>query len=598
MDRNNVEEKYKWNLKLIYKDEEQFNKDYNTVKNKINEFEKNEKIMNDNAETFYNTINEYFNISRMLEKLMSYTNLLFDEDTSNNKNQALKGKVEKLYNTYIEKSYFISSNILKKEYTEIEKYYKEIPDLKKYEIIIKNEYRYKEHTLSDSEEKLLSNISKMLNNNYETYELLKDSDLKYGKIINENNEEIEVSENNYSILIESKNRETRKKAFKKLYEVYKQYANSFASLLSGNITENNTISKIKKYDSTLEWCLYKDEVNAEVYDNLINTVEDNLDALYNYYNIKKELLKLDELHLYDIYVTIIDNYNKKYPFEEAKETVFKALNVLGDDYISILKKGIEDRWIDVYPTRNKRTGGYSGGCYDTNPYILLNYQDKYNDMSTLAHEAGHSMHSYYARSNNEYQYGDYTIFVAEVASTVNELLLAKYLLKESKDNNEKLAILDKLMNLYKSTIFRQTMFAKFEKEIYEAAQNDTVLTSEYLCNKYYEINKKYFGEDVIVDEEIKYEWERIPHFYYNFYVYKYATGLSAATQIVENILSGKENAVENYKEFLKCGSKKNPIESLKLAGVDLNNPEVVKTALEMFDDICKEFKKIYKENLE
>ena len=598
MDRNNVEEKYKWNLKLIYKDEEQFNKDYNTVKNKINEFEKNEKIMNDNAETFYNTINEYFNISRMLEKLMSYTNLLFDEDTSNNKNQALKGKVEKLYNTYIEKSYFISSNILKKEYTEIEKYYKEIPDLKKYEIIIKNEYRYKEHTLSDSEEKLLSNISKMLNNNYETYELLKDSDLKYGKIINENNEEIEVSENNYSILIESKNRETRKKAFKKLYEVYKQYANSFASLLSGNITENNTISKIKKYDSTLEWCLYKDEVNAEVYNNLINTVEDNLDALYNYYNIKKELLKLDELHLYDIYVPIIDNYNKKYPFEEAKETVFKALNVLGDDYISILKKGIEDRWIDVYPTRNKRTGGYSGGCYDTNPYILLNYQDKYNDMSTLAHEAGHSMHSYYARSNNEYQYGDYTIFVAEVASTVNELLLAKYLLKESKDNNEKLAILDKLMNLYKSTIFRQTMFAKFEKEIYEAAQNDTVLTSEYLCNKYYEINKKYFGEDVIVDKEIKYEWERIPHFYYNFYVYKYATGLSAATQIVENILSGKENAVENYKEFLKCGSKKNPIESLKLAGVDLNNPEVVKTALEMFDDICKEFKKIYKENLE
>ena len=598
MDRNNVEEKYKWNLKLIYKDEEQFNKDYNTVKNKINEFEKNEKIMNDNAETFYNTINEYFNISRMLEKLMSYTNLLFDEDTSNNKNQALKGKVEKLYNTYIEKSYFISSNILKKEYTEIEKYYKKIPDLKKYEIIIKNEYRYKEHTLSDSEEKLLSNISKMLNNNYETYELLKDSDLKYGKIINENNEEIEVSENNYSILIESKNRETRKKAFKKLYEVYKQYANSFASLLSGNITENNTISKIKKYDSTLEWCLYKDEVNAEVYNNLINTVEDNLDALYNYYNIKKELLKLDELHLYDIYVPIIDNYNKKYPFEEAKETVFKALNVLGDDYISILKKGIEDRWIDVYPTRNKRTGGYSGGCYDTNPYILLNYQDKYNDMSTLAHEAGHSMHSYYARSNNEYQYGDYTIFVAEVASTVNELLLAKYLLKESKDNNEKLAILDKLMNLYKSTIFRQTMFAKFEKEIYEAAQNDTVLTSEYLCNKYYEINKKYFGEGVIVDEEIKYEWERIPHFYYNFYVYKYATGLSAATQIVENILSGKENAVENYKEFLKCGSKKNPIESLKLAEVDLNNSEVVKTALEMFDDICKEFKKIYKETLE
>ena len=258
-----------------------------------------------------------------------------------------------------------------------------------------------------------------------------------------------------------------------------------------------------------------------------------------------------------------------------------------------LLKAKEERWIDVYPTKNKRTGGYSSGCYDTNPYILLNYQDKYNDMSTLAHEAGHSMHSYYTVHNNPYQYGDYAIFVAEVASTVNELLLAKYLLKESKNNEEKMFILDNLMTLFKSTIYRQTMFAEFEQDIYKDAENDIPLTADYLSNKYYDLNKKYFGENVVVDEEIKYEWARIPHFYYNFYVYKYATGLSAACHIVNDILSGKDNAVENYKEFLKCGRTKTPLESLKVAGVDLTKKEVIESAIKMFDETIEEFKQVY-----
>ena len=593
MDRNQIEEKYKWDLTKIYKNIDEFNEDFNKALKEIEEFNKYETIMDNSAKDFYNTLNKYFEISRTIEKLSVYTHLLFDENTGNNKNQALSGKVSNLYDKFTKVTFFITPTILKKDYKEIEEYYKEEPKLLDYEIILKNEYRYKNHTLSDIEEKLLSNISEMLNNNYETYELLKDSDLTFGNIHNETGDLVELTCSNYSVYIESSNRTVRKEAFDTLYKTYEQFSNTFASTIYGNIKENITISRIKKYNSVLEWCLYPDEVDETIYNNLIKTVNDNLNILFKYYDLKKELLALDELHLYDIYTPIVKDYNKKYPFEEAKETVFKALSVLGNDYIEILKKGIENRWIDVYPTKNKRTGGYSSGCYDTNPYILLNYQDKYNDMSTLAHEAGHSMHSYYTRHNNPYQYGDYAIFVAEVASTVNELLLAKYLLKVSKSKEEKLFILDNLMTLFKSTIYRQTMFAEFEQDVYKDAENDITLTSDYLSEKYYKLNQTYFGKNVVVDDSIKYEWARIPHFYYNFYVYKYATGLSAACHIVNDILSGKTNAVENYKKFLKCGRTKTPLESLKIAGVDLTKKEVIESAIKIFDETIEEFKDIH-----
>ncbi len=594
MDRNQIEEQYKWDLTKIYKNIEEFNKDYEEVLKQIEEFKKNENIMSTSAINFYNTLKEYFEISRKIEKISVYSHLLFDEDKSNNDNQALNAKATTLSDKFIKASFFVTPTILKKDYKEIEAYYKEVPELLDYEIILKNEYRYKEHTLSDIEEKLLSSISKILNNNYETYELLKDSDLTFANIHDENGNLVELTESNYSIYIESQNREVRKEAFITLYKTYKQFINTFAATIYGNIKENITIAKLRKYPSTINWCLFPDEVDESIYNNLIKIINENFDILFKYYDLKKELLSVDELHLYDIYTPIVKNYEGKYPFDEAKETVLKALSILGDDYIEILTKGIKDRWIDVYPTKNKRTGAYSSGCYDTAPYILLNYQDKYNDMSTLAHEAGHSMHSYYTRTNNPYQYGDYSIFVAEVASTVNELLLAKYLLKTSQNNDEKLFILDNLMTLFKSTIYRQVMFAEFEQDIYKDAEQDIPLTADYLSNKYYELNKKYFGKNVIVDDEIRYEWARIPHFYYNFYVYKYATGLSAACHIVNDIISGKENAVENYKNFLKCGKTKTPLESLKLAGVDLSKKEVIESAIKMFNETIEEFKKIYK----
>ncbi|MDD5826819.1 MAG: oligoendopeptidase F [Bacilli bacterium] len=595
MDRNAIDEKYKWDLTQIFKSTEEFEECYKKAETLIEDFKKYENIMGENAKKFYETINTYYEISRVLDKLYTYTSLLSDTDTSNNTYQSLKIKVSNLLDKWSKASFFITPTILKKEYPEIEKYYEEEPKLKDYEIILKREFRYKEHTLSDEEEKLLSNLTKMLNNNYQTYELLKDSDLTFGTILDEAQKEVVLTESNYSIYIESKDRRVRKDAFKTLYQTYKQFINSFASTLSGNINENITIAKIKKYNSTIEWCLYHDELDETIYTNLINTVSNNMNILYKYYSLKKEILNLDELHLYDIYTPIVKDFNKDYPYEEAKETVLKALSILGEDYISTLTKGLENNWVDVYPSPSKRTGGYSGGSYDTAPYILLNYQEKYNDMSTLAHEAGHSMHSYYTRKNNSYQYGDYSIFVAEVASTTNEILLAKYLLKTSNNKEEKLFILDNLMNLFKATIYRQTMFAEFEQAIYKDAENDIPLTADYLSEKYYTLNQKYFGSDVVIEKEIQYEWARIPHFYYNFYVYKYATGLSAACHIANDILSGKENAVENYKSFLKCGSKKNPIDSLKLAGVDLTKKEVVESAINMFNDTIDEFKNLTEE---
>ncbi len=595
MNRDTIDAKYKWDLTQIFKSTKEFEECYKKAENLIEDFKKYENIMGENAKNFYETINTYYEISRILDKLYAYTSLLSDTDTSNNTYQSLKIKVSNLLDKWSKASFFVTPTILKKNEQEIEKYYIEEPKLKDYEIILKREFRYKEHTLSDEEEKLLSNLTKMLNNNYQTYELLKDSDLTFGIILDENEKEVELTESNYSIYIESKDRRVRKDAFQTLYKSYKQFSNSFASTLSGNINENITISRIKKYNSTIEWCLYPDELDETIYNNLIDTVSNNMNILYKYYSLKKEMLKLDQLHLYDIYTPLIKNFEKKYSYEEAKETVLKALSILGEDYISTLEKGLENNWVDVYPSSSKRTGGYSGGSYDTEPYILLNYQEKYNDMSTLAHEAGHSMHSYYTRTNNSYQYGNYSIFVAEVASTTNEILLAKYLLKTSNNREEKLFVLDNLMNLFKATIYRQTMFAEFEQAIYKDAENDIPLTADYLSKKYYELNKKYFGSDVVIEKEIQYEWTRIPHFYYNFYVYKYATGLSAACHIANDILSGKENAVENYKSFLKCGNKKNPIDSLKLAGVDLTKKEVVESSINMFNETIDEFKKLINE---
>ena len=589
-DRKDIDKKYTWNLDVIYSNTTEFDKDYDLVIDKINSLKKYENTMMDNSDNFYDSIRLSFEIERLIDKLYCYVNLSFDLDTSNNNKQELCEKISNLRSKYSENSYFIVPSILKNDYSVIEKYIKENPLIKNYEISIREIYRYKKHILSDAEEKLLSSISKMIGNSYDTYELFKDCDMSFDSIEDENGKKVELNNSNYSLYIESKDRRVRKDTFNTLYKEYKKYTNTFASLISSNMKELSTLAKINKYNSAIEMSLFADDVDIKVYNNLIDSVHKHINYIYDYYKLKKDILNLDDIHLYDVYVPIGNILDKKYSYEEAKEIILKVLEVFGDEYITKVKEALDNRWIDVYPTKNKRTGGYSGGSYDTYPYILLNYQDKYNDMSTLIHEMGHSMHSYYSRNYNDYQNSEYRIFVAEVASTVNELLLSHYLLEHSSDVEEKKYILNNLMELYRATIYRQTMFAEFERDIYSIIDNDGALTADKLSNMYYDLNKFYFGDGVVVDDEIRYEWERIPHFYYDFYVYKYATGLSAATAIVKGILDKKESAVENYIDFLKCGSRLSPIESLKVAGVDLTNSSVADTALDEFKNILDMYK--------
>ena len=590
MDRENASEVYRWDLSRIYSSLDSFRKDMDEVNSKILEFTKYEDIKYD-ENSLYDVINLTLDVNRKLDKLESYVSLLCDEDTRINEHQALSQEVANLYSKYVKTSYFVSPSILKMDYSEVEDFYKKNERLKEYEIYLQEMFRYKEHTLSNNEEKLLANLSKAFGNNYDTYELLKDSDLVFPDF-KVDGKEYPLNGTKYSLYVEDDNRDIRKGAFTTLYGVYKQYKNVFANLLLSNIKEEEAEAKIYKYDGAIEESLYRDQINISIHNNLVNVIHDKMNVLHKYYDLKKEVLGLDELHLYDVYTNLVNNDTFKYPFDDAKETVIKALSILGDKYIEILKKGINDRWIDVYPGKGKRTGGYSGGSYDTNPYILLNYQDKYDDMSTLAHELGHSMHSYYARNNNPYQYGYYSIFVAEVASTVNELLLAKYVINNSKDKQEKLFIINRMMELFRATIFRQTMFSEFERIIYKKVANDEPVTADILSDVYYKLNKEYFGSNVFIDNEIGYEWERIPHFYYNFYVYKYATGLSAAASIVTRLLDGTLKP-DDYINFLKCGKSKSPLDSLKIAGVDLSEPKVVEEAIKMFDDLISEFKELY-----
>ena len=546
----------------------------------------------DSASNLLNYIEYSEKTERLLYKLYFYAHLNSDSDTTNTNYQKMQKLISDLMNEYSELGSYITPLFMKNDYSLIEKYYIEEPKLKEHEFNFKDMYRYQEHTLNEEQEKMLSILSNSFSNPSHTYEALTDSDMEYGIIEDELGNKIQMTDSNYSKYISSKNRKVRKSAFDLMYDTYASFKNTITSTYNGDIDTNIALAKIKNYNSAREAALFGDNVTTDIYDNLIDTVSDNLDVLYKYYDLKKQVLKLEELHLYDIYADLIEVESDTYEFEEAKDLVIKSLSVLGDDYITNLKRAFKDKWIDIYNNKGKRGGAYSSGFYDTNPYVLLNYEKKLEDVSTLAHELGHSMHTYYSCENNDYQYSSYNIFVAEVASTVNELLLSKYMLKNSTSNKEKLYILNRLMELFKSTIFRQTMFAEFERDIYFKRENKEALTNDVLCDKYYELNKKYFGPDVIVDEKIKYEWERIPHFYYNFYVYKYATGLSAACYIVDGILNNKPNALENYLKFLKLGGSMYPVDELKIAGVDITSPEVIKSAINMFDQTIEEFKSL------
>ncbi len=594
IERSAVEEKDKWDLTPIYPNDEAWYSDLEKAKEEIKKVSNYTNLL-DNASNLLEYITYDVKTERLLYRLYYYAHLNSDADTTDTGYQKMFKLINDVINEYNELGSYITPLFMETDYSVIEKYYEEEPNLKKYEFNIQKIYRYQKHTLSKEQEKMLSILSNCFSNPENTYDSLTDADLTFGRIVDEEGNEVELTDSNYSKYISSKNRQVRKDAFDLMYKTYSSYKNTITSTYNGDIDTNIALAKIRNYNSAREASLFADNVTTDIYDNLIDTVSKNLNVLYKYYDLKKEILKLDELHLYDIYADLIKVETDTYEFEDAKDLVLKSLSILGNEYTDTLKKAFNERWIDIYNNKGKRSGAYSSGFYDTNPYILLNYEKQLRDVSTLAHELGHSMHTYYSCQNNPYQYSSYSIFVAEVASTVNELLLNKYMLKNSNKKEEKLYILNRLMELFKGTIFRQTMFAEFERDMYEKRENKEALTNDILCDVYYELNKKYFGPNVVVDEEIKYEWERIPHFYYGFYVYKYATGLSAACYIVDGILSGKKNALENYLAFLKTGGSMYPVDELKVAGVDISNPKVIESAIHMFDEIIEEFKNLINE---
>ena len=592
--REEIDVKDQWDLRKIFREENDFEKFYKLTKKLIEDFKKYESHVMDNAKTFYEVLLADQEISRRIEKLYCYASMMSDQDVSNNPNQERLGRVMILYDLACKNTYFVKTEILKVDYSVIEKFYKEEKRLLEHEKNIKDLFKYKKYTLSDSEEKLLSSLGKAFGNDESTFSYLTDSDLSFGTIRDEDGRVVELTETNYSIYIRSKIRSVRKDAFEVLYKRFKQFRNTLSSTLDGHIKQNVTLSRIKGYESAFMRSLYSDDIDQKVYNTLVDTVHSHLYVYQKYFKMKKKILGYKDMHMWDVYVDLLGNYKKKYSFHEAKEILFKALSVLGEDYIKDLEKAFDERWIDIYPNKNKRTGAYSGGSYDTYPYLLLNYQGQLDDVSTIVHELGHSMHSYYTRSNQPYQYGDYPIFVAEVASTTNELLLADYLIKNSKNDQEKLFAMNHLLELFKATIFRQVMFEEFENYAYDLVENDDVISADKLSNKYLELNKLYFGDSVICDEGISYEWEKVPHFYYNFYVYKYATSLSAACMIATRIINHEKGALEDYLKMLKSGSRYSPLDTLKIAGVDMTDKKVYESAIHMFDQIIDEFQDLMK----
>lgn len=591
--RCEIEDKYKWDLSKIYKDEKEWQKDFDDAKEEILKATSYKNSFLINGKKLYEYLKYDEEVSRKLEKIYYYAHLNHDADTLNEKYKIMTNKVSDLFTKYNELSSFVVPEILKLDEKKLASFYEDEKKLEDYRFSIENIYRFKNHTLDEEKEKMLSNLSKCLSNPEETYEALTDSDFEYDYITDEKGNKVKFNESNYSLFIKSKDRDVRKKAFEMLHNKYKKYIRTITSTYKGEVETNVVLAKIRNYDSAISASLYSDNVSQDIYNNLIKVVNDNMDVLYKYYDLKKEILSLNRLHMYDTYVEIINKVSKKYTFDEAKEIVMEALSVLGDKYIKNLKKAFDEKWIDIYHSKGKRSGAYSSGNFDVNPYVLLNFEGTLDDVSTLAHELGHSMHTYLSCKNNPYQYSSYEIFVAEVASTVNELLLANYMLKSSKNKEEKLAIINHILDLYKATLYRQTMFAEFEKETHKLREKGEVLTSDLLSNMYYDLVKKYFGPNVLCDDLIRYEWARIPHFYYNFYVYKYATGISAASYIVDGILNNREGALENYINFLKTGGSMYPLDELKIAGVDLNSKTVVLSAIKTFERYLKEFKDIY-----
>ncbi|HEX6971754.1 MAG TPA: oligoendopeptidase F [Limnochordia bacterium] len=581
--RHEVAEAYRWRLEDLYPDDEAWERDFQSIKEMIPRIEAYRGRLSESGAVLLEALRLQDEVSQKLEKLYVYAHTRRDEDSTNPRYQAVSDRAEGLIVRLNAATAFFVPEIVGLSDETVDRFFQSEPGLSHYRHYIADIRRQKPHTLSPAEEALLAEVGEVAKGPRTIFGMLNDADLKFPTIRDEANREVELTKGRYLRFMESRDRRVRKEAFEALYATYGKLENTLASILAASVKKDVFYARARRYGSALEAALSPDNIPLAVYENLIRAVRDRLDVMHRYVALRKRALQLPELHMYDLYTPIVPEVKIEIPFEKATAIVEQALAPLGEDYLARLKQGLTDRWIDVFETEGKRSGAYSTGAYGQHPYVLMNYQGTVHDLFTLAHEMGHAIHTHYSDERQPYVYAQYTIFVAEVASTLNETLLVHHLLKTIEDPRERLYILNHYLEEFRGTVYRQTMFAEFEKWMHEKVEAGEALTPEVLSQRYLELNRDYYGPEMVVDESIRLEWARIPHFYSAFYVYKYATGFSAATALARQILDEGRPAVERYLTFLQSGSSDYSIELLRRAGVDMATPEPIHAALGEFD---------------
>lgn len=574
-----MEEKYNWNLKDIYKNEEDFNLDGTKIEENLKKLREYKGKLGESASNLYKCYNLYEKTLEIYEKVYGYGMLNYHLDMSDPHKTKLYKKVENIGTEFEKATAFITPEIMKIDNEVILSFLDKETRLQRYKRELGEIMKNKEHILSDKEEELLANYSEVFSSMENTFDILTNTEFRFGNLVNSNGEEVELTDANYTYYLKDKNEEVRKQAFNLMYKKYSEFLNTIGELYIDRVKEDTITARLRKYPSSLAKAVDNDDATIKVYNALIEAVHKTLQINHEFMELKKKLLGKEEMHLYDIYVNPIEVEDDNISFEKAEKQVLEALSVIGKEYTNKLKEAFQNRWIDVYEKKNKMGGAYSMGVYGVHPYVLTNFVNKKRDVSTIAHELGHSMHSYYSNTNQNVIDANYTIMVAEIASTTNEILLAMHQINTEKDENKKKEIIYELLEMFRATFFRQAMFAEFEKIVHERIEKGEMLVADDLNKIYYDLNKEYFGKSVVIDEQIKYEWARIPHFYTPFYVYKYATGVSAAIIIAKNILDKKPKYVEKYINMLKQGCTKKSVELLKMVDVDLEDPATYENAV-------------------
>ncbi|MDT1997469.1 oligoendopeptidase F [Carnobacterium divergens] len=592
--RNEVPENLTWDLDVIFKSDEEFNQNYLLLEEKLKKVDQVKGKIGMNSDLFLQGINFLLDVSNDLETLYVYAHLKNDQDTNNDTYQGIYERASALATKVSESLSWFEPEVLEIPPEKLESFFKENTELKPYQHFINQMTSARSHVLSSNEEALLAGAGEIFTASSRTFNVLNNADIKFPIIKDENGENVQLSHGVYGQLMESTNREVRQSAFQNLSKTYAGLKNTFASTLSSHVKYHNYNAKVHHYDSARAKALAANDIPEAVYDTLLAVVDENLPLLHRYVALRKDVLDVDTLHMYDMYTPITGEATIKFSYDEAKKMTLEALAPLGEDYLKIVEEAFTNRWIDVVENEGKRSGAYSSGAYETNPYILMNWHDTLDQLFTLVHEMGHSVHSYYTRKNQPYVYGDYSIFLAEIASTTNENILTEYLLETQTDPKIRAYVLNHYLDGFKGTIFRQTQFAEFEHFIHEQAAKGIPLTSEFMSDYYAKLNARYYGEAVEKDPEIAVEWARIPHFYYNYYVYQYATGFSAASALSAKILKKEEHALEKYLNYLKSGSSDFPIEVMKKAGVDMTNKTYIEETMAVFESRLNEFESLIK----